>query len=241
MKNIPSFHSPFLLLFCALFFLSWHSPAYADSYSAEILDISSKQKLYHFESNSIVKGEFTEVEMKHTDPSGGLVIVENALLKNDELVKYQISHKQLQMEGSIEVKDKTLYFQKTSSGGKIKESKETKEDPLVLNVNLVAFLKKNWARLEKGESLETRYAVWDRLETVGFSFKKMGETEISGEKRVKIQMKPTSFLISKLVDPLYFYFKPDGSQLKELDGRVAPKIKQGDSWKDLDAHIVYSY
>jgi hypothetical protein len=54
-------------------------------------------------------------------------------------------------------------------------------------------------------------------------------------------MKPTSFIIAGIVDPLIFSIERDTVKLLELKGRTLPKKKVGNKWKDLDAEIVYSY
>jgi hypothetical protein len=55
------------------------------------------------------------------------------------------------------------------------------------------------------------------------------------------KMKPTSMIIAALVKPLYFYFDKASGKMVEFRGRVLPKLKDGDKFKDLDAETVYSY
>ena len=81
----------------------------------------------------------------------------------------------------------------------------------------------------------------DRRETVGFTLKKDSETTFNGTKAVVIRMKPSSFVISALVSPLYFTFTEDGSRALQLKGRLPVKIKDGNSWKDFDGRMVYKY
>ncbi|MFN7728679.1 MAG: hypothetical protein ACK5P7_05955 [Bdellovibrio sp.] len=70
---------------------------------------------------------------------------------------------------------------------------------------------------------------------------KTGEEDVSGQKALVLRMKPSSFIIAALVKPIIFKYASDGSRLLEMNGRVAPKQKSGDSFKDLDAEVVYFY
>lgn len=54
-------------------------------------------------------------------------------------------------------------------------------------------------------------------------------------------MKPTSFIIAALVDPLVFTFEKKTARLLEMKGRTLPKLRKGEKWKDLDAFITYDY
>ena len=132
--------------------------------------------------------------------------------------------------------------------GKGKTETETEtldpEKPLLVAPTTVPYLKQNWTQLMKGETLSARFAVLDRRETVGFKFFKVS-AEDSGQPfrpdRVVIRMKPTSLIISALVKPLHFVFDSQGVHLLELEGRLPPKRKKGDQWKDWDYHAIYQY
>jgi hypothetical protein len=93
----------------------------------------------------------------------------------------------------------------------------------------------------KGDSVKARMAIPGRLETVGFKFTREDDEKFRGEEVVVIKMKPTSFIISALVDPMYFRFKKDGSRILEFVGRLLPKQKIKGEWRDLDADMVYQY
>jgi hypothetical protein len=106
---------------------------------------------------------------------------------------------------------------------------------------MTRFIKANWPELSRGIAVKLRYGVWYRQDTVGFEFVKVSESGEGQEKRVVLKYRPTSFLIAALVDPLEFVMTADGSRILELRGRVAPKIKKGDKYNDLDAEMVYKY
>lgn len=54
-------------------------------------------------------------------------------------------------------------------------------------------------------------------------------------------MKPASFVIALLVNPVYFTLDRENNQLLRIVGRMIPKIKVGSTWKDLDAEAIFIY
>ena len=54
-------------------------------------------------------------------------------------------------------------------------------------------------------------------------------------------MKPSSFLVGMLVDPVYFTFESGTGKLVRLEGRVPPKVRAGKGWRDFDARVEYRY
>lgn len=214
--------------------------------TAKIFDKdSNKQKLlFNYKHDSETKGDLRTVTNTFTDPEGKVAAVETAeFVKSggEEKVRlYKMSQKQLGAEGSVEVKDGTANFSYTKDG-KTKTSSEKVGDDFIVGPSLVAHLQKNWDKIAKGETIKTRFAVLDRTETVGFQFSKEKEADINGQKAFVIKMKPSSFLIAALVDPLHFYMTPDGKRLLELHGRTQVKRGEPGKWKDLDAVTVYEY
>jgi hypothetical protein len=174
------------------------------------------------------------------DTDGNIALEQTVLLRGDDLVRDEVEQKQLGQKGLIEVKDDEIFFSKTVKG-ETKVKKEKKGETLVSSGNFQRFVRSHWSEIEKGSSISFRFAVWDRQETVGFEIFKIGEEKINDKPVLVLKMKPSSFLIAALVKPLIFKFAADGSQLVEMTGRVAPKQKKGDDYKDLDAEVVYTY
>ena len=112
------------------------------------------------------------------------------------------------------------------------------KDPVVVGPTLFGFILVNMERLLGGEKIDVRFAVSERLETIGFKLEKAKE-EISG--KIQIKMSPSSFVISILVDPLYFTFDANTRKITKFEGRVPPKVKINDVWKDFDARTEYEF
>lgn len=219
--------------------LGFGSLAKAD-YSAEIFEQNSNKakKLFTFEYKTIPAEGFDMQTITYKDLQGEVVFQEKMQLKGIQISKVEISQNQTKQSAVVEVKDGKIFFSKTVEG-KTKTSEEKLDSTFVMSGSFQRYVKENWKTLSVGKSLEFRYGVWDRQETVGFSLIKVSEEQVQGEQAVVLKMKPSSFLIAALVKPVFFKFKSDGSRLLEMNGRVAPKKKSGDSWKDLDAEVVY--
>lgn len=211
------------------------------SYSGTVYEQGSQKskKLYTYQNNATEAGELTNVRAEFLDQSGEVVVREDSVLKGLEVVSYKIDHRQLKNQGSIEVREGKIYFTKTNSDGSKKTDDESLGKNFVVSMSFTRFVKSKWQDLVRGEEVEIRYGVWDRLETVGFTLSKTGEETINNQQIIVVRMKPTSFVIAALVKPVFFKFSADGSTLIEMNGRIAPKKLDGNSWKDLDAEIVY--
>ncbi len=170
--------------------------------------------------------ELIEEKMRY-DPQGALV-------------EYEIHHRQRALRGKIEVRSDKLIFTRVDEKGKSSTEQENLPVTWAVGPTLIPLLQKNWATILKGEKLRIRFAVWDRKETVGFDlFKDSVQPGGDGKDHVIVKMKPTSFIIAAIVDPIYFTLPLDGSRLEEMKGRTLPMIERDGKLRDLDAWIVY--
>ncbi len=213
----------------------------AANYSGILYEQNSnrEKKLYTLQVEDL-KPDGSETQATYKDMDGNIVVQDKAETNGTELIRYEVEQKQTGQKGLIEVKDGKAYFTKTVDG-----KSSTKEEKLgktfVISATFQKFVKANWDQIASGKTLDFRYGVWDRQETVGFEVFKIGEEKIGDQPALVLKMKPSSFLIAALVKPLIFKYAADGSKLLELNGRVPPKRQDGNSWKDLDADVVYTY
>jgi hypothetical protein len=179
----------------------------------------------------------------YSDPNGKVVAretMEFAVSGSDRILKrYRLEQLQLASDGTVEIKGNTAHFSYTN-GGKTKTSDEKIGDDFVVGPSLLGYLDHKWPDILAGKKVGIRFGVLDRLESVGFELFKEKETEIDGKKAVAIKMKPSNFIIAAVVDPLTFFFSPDGKTLMELHGRVPVKKLVDGKYKDLDAVTVYT-
>lgn len=210
---------------------------FPDQFKGEIQDKAERRLLYNYR-RTVTRGDNTVVvkrEFLGTD--GSLAATETVTYDGGKVVKMELDHKQTGELGFFEIKENKLHFSLTKDG-KTKQDDEPFEANTVSTDETAPFIQKKWAALMKGEILGIRFPVISRLETVGFKFFKDREDD----KHVYIKMKPSSFVIAALVKPLTFKFEKEGEhRLMEVDGRVTPKRREGNSWKDLDAIFVMKY
>jgi hypothetical protein len=207
---------------------------------AKIYDLNDRSKhLYNFKNEFEVTADTKRMISTYTDLDGKLLVQETTILKvmagKEALVSYDLDHKQMGATGRIEVRDGQAHFTYTK-GGETKTASEKVGDDFIVSTMIVGFLNRNWEKIKQGEALKVRLGVVDRRETVGFSYVKMAE---SGD-FVKVKMRPSSMIISALVNPLIWTMSPDGSHLKELEGRAQVKTAEGNKFKDFDGYTVYS-
>lgn len=203
---------------------------------------SGKKKLLYNMDVTITPGagSIAHVAVTYVDTDGKAVVEQKITVDGSKIITDQVTHHQTGQKGLIEVKEGKVFFTKTADG-KTTTKEEKIEDTFVTSGNFQRFVKDNWAEIMKGETISFRYGVWDRQETVGFKIFKDGEVKDGDKTLVRVKLKPSSFIIAAIVNPLIFTFPANGEHILEMVGRVPPKQKSGDKWKDLDAEVVYTY
>jgi len=170
-------------------------------------------------------------------PAGEIVLADSALHSADyELFDYTLHTNQWGQSGSIHVQGDEVTFL-LADGAEQRSATEHVEHPVAVGPTLVGYIVRHLEALRAGEVVPVRLAVLDRLETLGFELTAVpapaGQTQI--------RMSPSSFLIGLVVDPISFTFETASSKLLHLEGRVPPKLLEGESWHDLDARVEYRY
>ena len=152
------------------------------------------------------------------------------------LIDYTLHANQLGQTGTIRVEKDQVSFERLE-GTNRRTRIERQEGPVVVGPTLVGYIFRHLEALRANQILGVRLAVLDRLETIGFQLQAVeaqpGQT--------RIRMKPSSFLVGMLVDPVYFTFESGTGKLVRLEGRVPPKVRAGKGWRDFDARVEYRY
>jgi hypothetical protein len=211
-------------------------------FTAKIYDLKDRSKLmFDYKSESEVTGDTKTFVNTVYDLNGEVLVIEKTVLKDDgkTLVSFEQDQKQLKTVGKVELRDGRAYFTFTRDG-KTKTDDEKAGADFIVTATLVAYVQAHWDAAMKGDTIKARLAVLDRLETVGFQFRKESEKEIAGAPAVILKMKPSSLIISALVNPLLFSFSADGQKLLELEGRANVKVLIDGKFKDFDGYTVYS-
>jgi len=227
-----------LVLFSLLFGFTL---AHAETVTGEVFEMKSNfsKKLFTMDIQVDTQDGMKKTLAVYKDLQGQPAVEEKGVVKGTaELVSFDVDQKQTGEKGRIEVQDDKVLFTYEKDGKK-KTSDEKLKGPVVTPANFNFYIGDHWNEISVGKEIEIRFGVWFRLETVGFKIFKVGETQKDGRKLIQLRMKPSSFVIAAIVDPLNLWYTEDGKKLVELSGRVSPKIKKGDSWKDLDADVRY--
>lgn len=214
--------------------------SFAD-FSGEIFELNSNKakKLFTIENKTNEADGKFDLVTTYADLSGQTVFIEKTQGQEARFSKVEIDQKQMNAQAVIEIKDGKILFSKTEAG-KTKAADEKLKADTVVSSTLTRYVKSKWSELMADKEVEFRIASWERMETVGFELKKMGTEKVNGQDVMVVRMKASSFIIAAIVSPITFRFAPDGSHLVSMSGRVAPKQKKGDSWKDLDGDVYYT-
>jgi len=171
------------------------------------------------------------------DPSGATVVAEAASHTADYALRdYTLLQDQRGQSGTIRVDGDQVRFEHFD-GTKHRSSVERWQGTVVTGPTLVGYVVRHLEELRAGKALRVRFAVLERLETIGFELR--AAPAQPGQTRVV--MTPSSFLVGLLVDPVSFTFETATAKLVRLEGRVPPKVRSGDRWRDLDARVEYRF
>jgi hypothetical protein len=114
---------------------------------------------------------------------------------------------------------------------------ERAKAPVVVAPTFVGYIFRHLDAVRANQVFGVRFAVLDRLETIGFQLQAVD----AQPGQTRIRMKPSSFLVAMLVDPVYFTFESATGKLIRLEGRVPPKVRAGKAWRDFDARVEYRF
>lgn len=215
----------------------------AVNFTGKVFDLKDQTKLIaEYKNESTVDGDKKIYTNTFTGPDGTVLVIEKTTVHvvdgKETLVSYEKDQKQIGAVGKIEVVGDKASFTYTKDG-KTKTGSEKIDGAFVVGPTTTNFLRANWEAIKKGETLKARVGVVDRADSVGFQYKRDGEKTIDGKKAIVVKMKASNFVISAVVNPIYFTMTEDGSKLLQVDGRSAVMQKKDSSFKDFDGHTVF--
>jgi hypothetical protein len=172
------------------------------------------------------------------DAAGAVQLAEAATHSADyTLTAYTLYSNQFGQTGSIRVANDEVWFRLIDGATERTKVEHHETKPVVVGPTLVGYIVRHLDALERGETLNVRFAVLDRLETIGFNLQKAPAP--TGEARVK--MNASSFLVNLIVPITHFTFDKATRKLIRLEGRVPPKVRDRDAWTDFDARVEYEF
>jgi hypothetical protein len=212
--------------------------ALSENYTGKVYPLEGGDKvLFNFTRTYKPEGDKTIAVGEYKSPDGKVLVREDSILMGHKVLSHAVQQNQKNESGKVTVEGNKVSFSYTREG-KEKKSEEDASDNLVVSSSLVLFIQANWDKIIKGETVKIRYASLDRRETVGFDLFKVDD-ERTPKDAIAVKMKPTSFIIAAIVNPLFLYLDSKTKYLKEIRGRTAPYTQEGTKWNELDAHTVY--
>jgi hypothetical protein len=172
------------------------------------------------------------------DPQGSIVLAEEATHSDAyRLTRYELFTNQLGQRGTISMDGGDVHFRLLDGEREQSAVEHHPSLPVVVGPTLVGHIVKQLPALRAGETNAVRFAVLDRLETLGFELDCV-EAQ-AGQTRVR--MRPSSVLLRLAVAPIYFTFRTSDDQLLRLEGRVPTKLPTARGLKDFDARVEYRF
>jgi hypothetical protein len=135
----------------------------------------------------------------------------------------------------VRVRDGEVELSVTCADG-VRTAAEHTNLPVVVAPTFYGFVAQHWPRLLDGHTVAFRYAVPERLETIGFEVSRVE----APAGLVRIRMKASSPLIALFVAPIFIDYAQDGA-LVAYEGRVPMKTPAAAGWNDFDAHVEYEH
>ena len=205
-------------------------------------DLKTGKQLYKGTRTQVNKDGVITVQSTYTDMNGqeldrSTTIYEAASLRvvssNSEDIRFG-KREQLALTGD---KMKIVYVE--GKGEKAETEVITWGAESATTSTVAEMMIKNWAPLAAGKAVELDLVVPSRTETIRFRFKKDRNETLDGQAMMVVRMEPNSWLIRKLVDPMFFFFSESmPHKLIEYHGRAS--IKTADN-KDQDLRMVFAY
>jgi hypothetical protein len=177
------------------------------------------------------------------DPAGKEQYNEVIIAKGSMPLKQTAEMGQTKRHLEIEVKEGRVYLRTRSNSPdndeKPREDHETLPPHLISGALAEQFAVENWKAIEAGETVYAKMAIMEIREIISFKFWKREITKYQGRDVMIVMLKPSSFFISLIVDPIALYLDIKDKKMIHYIGRTPMwKIIDG-SLKALDAEIVF--
>lgn len=194
-----------------------------------------------FHAVSTKEGELIYSVSTFSGPEGAQVI-EESWEKDGRVQRAKIQNKALGRTSELEVRGDKVLYRLIDKDGKVQTDADDLDENLVVPSTMMSYMRPRFSELLAGKAIQLRVAVLDRQEAYTFNVKKYREEKTpDGQDIVVLQMSANSFIISALLDPMYFYLNPKSGEMFGFEGRSALRRREGDSYKELSVRTAYEY
>ena len=218
--------------------------------TGSIYDKPGGRLLFTFRRAATQTGDVVSVLREFNNPDGSLAALERVRYERGRLVRFELDERQIGAVGNALVellpnqrqRIQFQYAMRSTRADRPKRESETVREQILISDMLPGFMTDHWDELARGETMQFRYIVVPRLETIAFKLKRESAGELRGKKVVRIKMAPSSRLIAQFLDPLVFTVEADPPhRILQYWGRTTPKTRAGQSWNDLDALTIFTW
>lgn len=209
-----------------------------------------KKVLFKFQRVATRSGSTVHVERKFLLPDGAAAATENIVYESGQMVSCEMKELQADLWGSILIKGdshkpaRQKIIISHGRGGDTKKpgtSDDLSRDTLI-DDTIYPFIVAHWDDLMRDGSVKFRFVSLEWEKTFGFKLSKSDESFRDRTQVVTIKMESTNLLVARFMNPVYFTLeKNDPHRIVEYLGRTTPRVKNGKSWKYLDADTVFDW
>lgn len=218
-------------------------------YGATLYEIGSHRGriLYYFERTSTRSGSIVHVQRQFKAPDGSVAAMESGIYESNRLVSYQMKEFQAKLSGSVQIEPdpdhpgQQIVFIGYGKGLVHDKGKaQTLKPDTLIDDDLYPFMLAHWDDLIRGEHVKFRLVSIEWQHIFNFQLVITGETVVDGKICELICMKPTSFLLEKVVDPIIFTVEKARPHIMiSYIGQTTPRVKKDNSWQYLAAETVF--
>jgi len=201
------------------------------------VDSNQEEMIFTVRLESSQDGQHRRAE--YLTPRGNVATTQELILEYGEFKRFKLVHHEAAQVGQVRRIGERVEFTYTENG-KTRTRSEGLVPNFVVGPMIVPYIQSHWKDLDAGEKLEIRFGVPHRLRSYGFRIVREKRTRWRGQNAVVLKVRPSNFILSKFIDPIYFTFSPDGRRVLEFVGRTAPLQHIGGRWRPTVATGVFT-
>ncbi len=208
-----------------------------------------KKVLFTFRRTAVRSGSTVHVEREFLGTNGSLAAVESIEYESGRLVSFQMREFQARVSGAVRIapdpkkpaRQKLIISYGHGLTPPRGDSQNLQPDTL-FDDTVYPFMMLHWDELMRGDTVKFRFISLEHERTFAFQMVKAGESVQNGRTVEQIRMKPSGWIVARLVKPLIFTVEKDRPHhVLSYTGRTMPRVEKGKSWKYLDAETVFDW
>lgn len=168
-------------------------------------------------------------------PDGATPIVDQRAVHSARyrLHEFEEVHHQTGMTSAVQVRaDGSLEFMR-SKGRRVRTRSEGPGAPVVVGPTLFGVVREHFTELARGETIEIRFAVPERLRSYVFTLRRSKADATT----TTIEMVAQSPFVRRSVGPMTMVFQTDDKTIVRYTGRVPPRLRGN---RPMNARVEYT-